>query len=264
MRIHDTVEIFPQIPLYLCGPATSSIDAAWRLLAENRLPVWGSLLVESQSKGRGRMGRVWQSPPGHVYAALKLPLVPPFDGPGASLALAYLLIEALGDFGWEFQLKWPNDLIFQRGKVGGILLESRGADLIAGVGFNLAAPPEGDWRAERGPGAPPPIALPFTEGPIKLWAALVKRAILLYNKKFGGLAMGELAAMAEKFLLWRGENVRVERPASAPPAPQGELRARVAGLGAGGELLLENSRNIYSLWSGAVYLDEKGDYENVQ
>ncbi len=211
--------------------------------------------MESQSSGRGRMGRVWQSPPGHVYAALRLPLAPPFDGPGASLALAFLLRASFAeafDYGWNFDLKWPNDLIFEGGKVGGILLESRGENLVAGVGFNLVAPPEGEWRLDRDPAAPPPVALPFSGGPVKLWAALVKQIIVLYNKKFGGLSMKEVAEKAENFLLWRGQNVTVFQPASEPPAPENPLSGRIKGLGPEGQLILENSRGRYALWSGLV------------
>lgn len=256
MHIKETlsIEAPTPVPLYVCGPDSSSIDVAWQLLAEDRLPVWGSLLVESQTAGRGRMGRAWQSPAGHVYAALRLPQGPPFDGPGASLALAFFFLRAFEQFAWNFQLKWPNDLIFEGGKVGGILLESRGRDVIAGVGFNLGSPPEGDWQKERDPGAPPPVALPFTEGPVKLWAALVKQLILLYNKKFGSLTMAELVKEAEKFLLWRGREIQVERPASDPPAPPEGLRGRVRGLGPEGQLLLENQLGLFSLWSGTLYL----------
>ncbi|UQZ88706.1 biotin--[acetyl-CoA-carboxylase] ligase [Deltaproteobacteria bacterium Smac51] len=244
------------VPLYVRGRDTSSIDVAWKFLAESRLPVWGSVLLESQTAGRGRMGRQWQSPAGHIYAALRLPAGPPFDGPGASLALAFFLLQALNDFGWQFELKWSNDLIFEGGKVGGILIESRGRDLIAGVGFNLTAPPEGDWRLERDPGAPPPSALPYAEGPVKLWSALVKQVILLYNEKFEGVTMREVASMAEKFLLWRGRKVRVERPASDPPAPETGLHGRISGLGPDGQLLLDNLSGRFSLWSGTVLLDE--------
>ncbi|MDR0882722.1 MAG: biotin--[acetyl-CoA-carboxylase] ligase [Candidatus Adiutrix sp.] len=224
-------------------------------MAGRQLPVWGAVLMERQTAGRGRMGRVWQSPPGHIYGALRLPAAPPFDGPGASLALAFFVIESLADRGWELNLKWPNDLIYQGGKAGGILLEARPAGLVAGVGLNLTAPPEGEWRLTREIGAPPPAALPARETPAALWAALVKKIILLYNEQFEGATMADLIPEMEKRLWWRGQPVIVERPASDPPAPAaGPFGGRIEGLGPEGQLRLVNDQGRYQLWSGTVFL----------
>ena len=241
-------------PLFFFGPGSSSIDAAWGLIAQNRLPAWGAVLMESQSGGRGRMGRVWQSPPGNIYGALRLPSGQLFTSPGASLALALMLSEALASFGWQMRIKWPNDLIFEDGKTGGLLLESRGQDLVAGIGLNLGAPPAGGWQKERDPGAPKPGALPFFQGPETLWPGVVKELVLLYNKKFGTWTMAELAREAEKILLWRGRSVRVERPASDPPAPDGGLSGLITGLGPEGQLRLAGPDGEYYLWSGTLYL----------
>jgi len=269
-------------PIFMVGPCSSSIDVAWELIARDELPLWGTVLVESQTGGRGRMGRVWQSPPGHVYGAVRLPLAPPFDGPGASLALALILAEVLRDFGWEMQIKWPNDLIYDGGKVGGLLLESREIKmagrrcvfrsaeplehprgdggvkplrgLVAGIGFNLLAPPEGDWRREREPGAPVPSALPFADGPAALWPALVKRFVLLYKEKFRGRTMPELIPEAERRMFWLGRRVAVVRPSSTPPAPETGLVGRIAGLGPDGYLRLTSADGEFSLWSGTVCL----------
>lgn len=243
-------------PLFCCGPGTSSMDAAWELISSGELPVWGAVLMEAQNSGRGRMGRAWQSPKGHIYGAVRLPLAPPFDGPGASLALAFLLAESLRPIGWETSIKWPNDLIFQGGKVGGILLELKGDSLIAGVGFNLKSPPEGPWRKERDPGAPPPAALPFEGPPEDLWPMLVKNCILLYSNGFGGQGLSGLTGLIEDRLLWRGQNVRVERPASDPPAPDNGFTGRIEGLGPDGQLRLSSRGQEYQLWSGTLLLSD--------
>lgn len=242
------------LPLHVCGPGSSSLDAAWEFLDRGELPLWGSVLMESQSGGRGRMGRVWQSPPGHVYGALRLPPAPPFDGPGASLALAFLLASALAIFGWNLKIKWPNDLIFGGGKVGGLLLESKPRGLVAGLGLNLIQPPPGDWTREREPGSPPPAALPFDGGPIKLWSLLVKELVLLYNKKFPGATLADLLPEVEKRLCWRGQTVVVDRPSSEPPAPETGLSGRIEGLDSDGQLLLNNVSGRFRLWSGTVRL----------
>ena len=245
-----------RLPLYHFGPGTSSMDVLWDLIERGECPVWGATLMERQSGGRGRMGRVWQSPAGHVYGALRLPPEPPFDGPGASLALSVILALALNEYGWPVGLKWPNDLILEGAKVGGLLLESRREALIAGIGFNLVAPPEGDWRQTRASGAPPPGALPWTEGPKALWPGLVKKAFLLYNEKFEGQDIRELIPEAEKLLLWRNQTVKVERPAAEPLAPESGLTARITGLGPEGQLLLTSPAGSYQLWSGTLTLAE--------
>lgn len=267
-------------PIFMVGPCSSSIDVAWALIERGELPLWGAVLVESQTAGRGRMGRVWQSPKGHVYGAVRLPAAPPFDGPGASLALALILAEVFESFGWDMRIKWPNDLIFNGGKVGGLLLESRQLvggqfrlnsaeplvhqhgsggvlpprGLVAGIGFNLQSPPEGEWRREREPGAPAPSALPFSGGPEALWTTLVKKLILVYKEKFLDRPMAELIPAAEKLLFWRGLTVSVLKPASDPPAPGPELIGRINGLGPDGHLRLANADDEYSIWSGTVCL----------
>lgn len=251
-----------EVPVYFGGPYSSSMDAAWDLIKENKLPLWGSVLVKNQTAGRGRMGRVWQSPPGHVYAALRLPPAPPFDGPGASPALALLVALALRSLGLEIMIKWPNDLILDGGKVGGLLLESRaipgqGQHLIAGLGFNLINPPDGQWQRERDPGAPPPSALPFFDGPEKLWLTLAKKLLLLYKEMLLERTLAELTPEIEKILIWRGQSVTVITPASDPPAPAQGLSGRIVGLAPDGSLRLENEAGRYNLWSGTVCLAPK-------
>lgn len=243
-----------EYPLYLCGPGSSSMDAAWDFIRAGELPPWGAVLMESQQGGRGRMGRVWQSPPGHIYGALRLPEGPPFDGPGASLALAFFVAASLREMGAAIQIKWPNDLIIDGSKAGGILLESKPGGLVAGVGLNLVQAPGGAWVDEREAGAPRPGALPFDGGPLAVWRELVKRVIKLYSKKFESWTMAETAAEAESLLFWRERLVRVITPASEPQAPPAGLQGRIAGLASNGCLLLVNGPTKYKLWSGTVCL----------
>ena len=66
-------------PVYITGAATSSLDAARLLVEADLFPEWASVLVLSQSAGRGQMRRAWSSPAGNLYTALRLPMAPPFD-----------------------------------------------------------------------------------------------------------------------------------------------------------------------------------------
>ena len=85
-------------------------------------------LTDNQVAGRGRHGRVWQSPPG---SGLALSVGYTFARQPANLAAITLAIgvgaiEALAVVGAAgVQLKWPNDLIANGGKLGGILTETQ-------------------------------------------------------------------------------------------------------------------------------------------
>lgn len=137
------------------GEVGSSLDAAFLLASRGRLIVWDSLLAVSQTAGRGQLRRPWASPPGNIYAALRLPIVSPFDGTAASPVVGFLLALALREEGWPVELKWPNDLVLNAiggvpRKLAGILLEERGGILLAGIGVNVAgAPPATAMREEK-------------------------------------------------------------------------------------------------------------------
>jgi len=100
--------------------------------------------AEVQSGGRGRHGRVWQSPPGNLYAST---IVRPLAGdpPPATLALtaALALDELLAAYlGPErLMIKWPNDLLADGAKISGILLEGVAGAVVVGIGVNLAHHP---------------------------------------------------------------------------------------------------------------------------
>ncbi len=102
-------------------------------------------LAEQQSAGRGRHGRTWVSPFGaNLYLSLlwRYPLAPAALG-GISLAAGAVIAEVLQGFGADdLALKWPNDLLWRRRKLGGLLLEVSGESqgpsyLVVGVGINL-------------------------------------------------------------------------------------------------------------------------------
>jgi len=111
------------------------------------LAVWAG----EQTAGRGRQGRSWVSPPGNLYVTL---LLRPAGPPAAAARLGFAAGLALADAAsaWiapeRVTLKWPNDLMLDRAKAAGILLESSGRAervdwLMIGSGVNLASHPEG-------------------------------------------------------------------------------------------------------------------------
>ena len=110
------------------------------------------IVARQQNAGRGRHGRQWGSPPGNLYTSLLLtapcePAVAPQLGFVAGLALHDAASRVLGAAADGLKLKWPNDLLLDRAKIAGLLLEGEsraGAlNVIIGIGVNVASHPEG-------------------------------------------------------------------------------------------------------------------------
>jgi BirA family biotin operon repressor/biotin-[acetyl-CoA-carboxylase] ligase len=106
-----------------------------------------ALLVEGQSGGRGRRGREWRSP---LASNLYLSLARRYAGGlarfgGLSLAAGVAVAEALHSLDVAVQLKWPNDLVVEDRKLGGLLVEGGGehagpARAVVGLGLNVCMP----------------------------------------------------------------------------------------------------------------------------
>ncbi len=112
-------------------------------LADTQRCVPSALIARYQSAGRGRRGRVWSS---ESNAGLYLTLVRGFDLEanalqGMSLVVGLAVQAALTELGAEnVRLKWPNDVLVEGKKLGGILLELRRtveSQVVIGIGINL-------------------------------------------------------------------------------------------------------------------------------
>jgi BirA family biotin operon repressor/biotin-[acetyl-CoA-carboxylase] ligase len=127
------------VPIVRIGETESTNDIA-RALAACGVPEGAVVVADRQTKGRGRLGRSWVSPPGGLWCSLLLR--PAGSAPAGllSLAVGVAAAEAIeAATGVVVDLKWPNDLVIRRQKVGGILIEG-GAALIVGVGINVNVP----------------------------------------------------------------------------------------------------------------------------
>lgn len=123
------------------------------------------LLAKSQTMGRGRAGRFWQSPPGGFYASLLLKPSPPIESaPCVSLLAALVITRLASRRELHAEVKWPNDVIVQGRKVAGIIAETGNSPVswfILGAGVNLKSVPEVPGRKILPPGA---FSM-FTEAP---------------------------------------------------------------------------------------------------
>ena len=106
----------------------------------------GTLLVaDRQVAGKGRRGRVWESPKGiSIYMTILLrPQLIPTKAPMLTLVMAQSVAEGIRDVtGMEVGIKWPNDIVMNKKKVCGILTEmSTEIDyinyVVIGVGINV-------------------------------------------------------------------------------------------------------------------------------
>jgi BirA family biotin operon repressor/biotin-[acetyl-CoA-carboxylase] ligase len=128
----------------------STNEQARKLASDGALD--GSVVwAKSQTSGRGRNGRQWDSPEGNLYCSIILrPDMPVAEAAQYSfvtaLAMGYALDGLLSD-SVGLTYKWPNDLLLEGRKVAGILLESSGASdgrldwLVIGAGLNIEESP---------------------------------------------------------------------------------------------------------------------------
>jgi BirA family biotin operon repressor/biotin-[acetyl-CoA-carboxylase] ligase len=124
----------------------STNEQARRLADQGvRVPHW--IVADHQTAGRGRRGRVWDSPNGNLMTTLYLPVSLSPEEAGqlsfvAGLALQQTVAGYIGDAG-AVSLKWPNDVLIDGAKVSGILLETASSRenridwLAIGMGLNL-------------------------------------------------------------------------------------------------------------------------------
>jgi BirA family biotin operon repressor/biotin-[acetyl-CoA-carboxylase] ligase len=128
-----------------------TVDSTNRYISEQATNPPGTTYVcvaEVQNAGRGRRGRSWVAPFGTgVCMSMSWQFVeapPTFSA--LSLAVGVAAVRAFRRLGIEgIGLKWPNDLIWQQRKLGGILIEMRGesagpAQVVIGIGINMRMP----------------------------------------------------------------------------------------------------------------------------
>ena len=104
------------------------------------------IFAEQQTAGRGRRGRTWVSPLGrNIYTSTIWRFSAGASAlSGLSLAVGVAIVKALEGLGYEgIGLKWPNDLLWQGKKLGGILLEISGdaagpCHVVVGIGLNVS------------------------------------------------------------------------------------------------------------------------------
>lgn len=216
---------------------TSTNDtAAGKARAGHSLPLW--VIADRQSAGRGRRGRHWQSLAGNLLCSLA------FDSnnapPGllaltAGLAVHDAVLQCTGGIA-GLALKWPNDLMHDDAKLGGILAEqvSEGTPplTVIGWGVNVKAHPAAEEVAH------PATSLSALGAPVaceSLFQALAEAFALRWQT---ASAQDGFAEIRTEWLAraWRlGEEVEIDQDGN-------KLVGIFSGLGEAGEMLLEDNR----------------------
>jgi BirA family biotin operon repressor/biotin-[acetyl-CoA-carboxylase] ligase len=219
--------------------ACGSTNDAVRELAAAGAPEGTIVVADEQTAGRGTKGRAWHSPPGlGLYASL---LLRPASGDLALLPIAAGIaardaVEASHGIG--ARLRWPNDIVFDGRKLGGVLCESSMAGglpelAVLGIGINVNHGP-GDFPAE------------LQETAISLGTALGRRADpgLLFDALLAAvdscldvLARGDVAGLVRSF-----NDHSALRPGDPVIVSSDALVRRFAyeGIGADGALLVRD------------------------
>jgi BirA family biotin operon repressor/biotin-[acetyl-CoA-carboxylase] ligase len=218
------------------------------------------VIAESQTAGRGRLGRAWHSPPGlNLYATIILrPTRPIAEVPRLSLVAGLAAAEALTTVAPGLvALKWPNDIWLKGRKAGGIIAEAiadaeqRLSCVLLGIGLNLNLAVHDLPDDLRDKATSVRIATGRRCDRIAIAAALFNRL----NSRYMESEAHGFAAMCpeyERYLALIGKSVTVIEGAA-------RISGRVTGIDAEGALMLETADGLKRVMAGEVSVE--GAYE---
>jgi BirA family biotin operon repressor/biotin-[acetyl-CoA-carboxylase] ligase len=197
------------------------------------------VVAESQTAGRGRMGRSWFSPPGtNLYLSVILrPGVPPARASQVSILAAIAATRAMRRYAAEaaIQIKWPNDVLANGRKVAGILCDlsaemDRIHYLIVGIGVNVNLDPAA---------LPPDLAATATSLRAVAGVPLSRPALLadLLLELENACAVWTRDGLAPFIAEWTAESA-LHRRQVVVDTPAGRMAGTVAGLTVDGALQL--------------------------
>ena len=246
-------------PLTLLDSVDSTNDEAIRLLAAGRAAPF-VVLAQRQTHGRGRLGRVWHSEAnGNLYASFAFrPRLTPARLATFTLWMGASLCELIANFcNVRPGLKWPNDLLFDGRKVGGMLTEARVdadqvRDLVFGLGLNVNSAATA-WPGELARHA---TSLAAQSGaPLDLnrfTAALIGRVLLAYGQFIEG---DHLHTIAD---LWNRHDILRGRPVTVLQGTR-RITGTAGGIDDAGSLLVRDERGrTHRFTAGEVRLEKAG------
>lgn len=221
--------------------------------AQRGAPSGSVVVCERQTAGRGRRGRSWLSAPGDSLTFSLLWRFPAGMPPptGLSLAVGVAVARALEDLGAaDIGLKWPNDILADGAKLGGILVETLTAGgphaAVIGVGLNVRLPREIADAVDVRASALESV-MPYAPSRNLLLAGLLNALAAMLDDferdGFAGFAEAWQSRHAHA-----GRLVRILADGAAP------VEGRCVGVDADGALLLDTAMGVKRIVSGDVSL----------
>jgi BirA family biotin operon repressor/biotin-[acetyl-CoA-carboxylase] ligase len=235
---------------------TTSTNDVIEKLARDGVKEGVVVFAESQTRGRGRLGRKWTSPAkrGLWFSVLLRPDLRPQETTRLNVASATALRRAIeSQTGLKPEIKWPNDILIQGKKVAGILTELSGeldhvkyVVLGIGVDVNLS---QGDFPAELRKLATSlkaelgkPVSRP------ELAVVILRELDLDYAR----ITSGQFAAVADE---WEEHGTTIGQEVTIRTGDR-RIRGRAESLGEDGELLLRTEHgHLERIIGGDVTLD---------
>ncbi len=202
------------------------------------------VVAERQSAGRGRRGNAWDSPEiGNIYMSLRFTVSDKL--PALSLVTGLIVKKAIQEASKEINilLKWPNDLILNQRKAGGILVEidqdNKINNFIVGIGINIEPDVANDsW-----------IGLKEIDNEVDRRKIIIKIA-----SAFEKIALGK-----EDFMGWRSEwekhCVHMHKKITLNLSDSKKVEGIFEGINHNGEMLLSNENGILAFNSGECSVD---------
>ncbi len=235
----------------------STNDEAARQLAAGRVAPF-AVIARRQTKARGRLGRPWHAPAnGNLYISFAFrPQLAPARMTPFTLWMGLNLCELIANAtALKPGLKWPNDLIFEGRKAGGILTEARVdadqiRDLVFGLGLNLNSPAAA-WPADLGQRAVSLAELTGTSLDFnRLTTAVIGRVLLAYQRFVDGDYAETFATLWHRYDVLRGRTVTLLEGTRRHPGT-------VLGVDDEGALLLKTGRGrTHRFPAGEVTLEK--------
>jgi BirA family biotin operon repressor/biotin-[acetyl-CoA-carboxylase] ligase len=237
----------------------STNDECARQLAAGRAAPF-AVFARRQTRGRGRFGRVWHSEAnGNLYSSFAFrPQIAPERMQTFTLWMGVTICELVSRFvAVEPGIKWPNDIVFDGRKAGGMLTEARVdadqiRDLVFGLGLNVNSPPS-DWPSELARRAVSLSELAGAEIDLnRLTAALIGRVLLAYERFIEGDHVDTFAELWNKYDVLRGRDVALAEGGR-------KRRGRVLGVDDVGSLLIRDEHGrTRGFRAGEVTVDKGG------
>tara|TARA_B100001248_G_scaffold38082_1_gene24385 strand:- start:6729 stop:7478 length:750 start_codon:yes stop_codon:yes gene_type:complete len=202
------------------------------------------VVAEKQSAGRGRRGNAWDSPKiGNIYMSLRFEVSETI--PALSLVTGLIVKKAIHEVSKDINvlLKWPNDLILNQRKAGGILVEfdkdNKINNFIVGIGINIESDVANDsW-----------IGLKEIDNEIDRSKIIIKIAS----------AFEKIASGKGDFKDWQSEwekhCVHMHKKITLNLSDSNKVEGIFEGINHNGEMLLSNENGILTFNSGECSVD---------